>query len=218
MIACSINEIESLARRAARGAGLTWGLAEEAGKATRWLAARRLPCVNLLAGHLHANDGAAYDALVPVTTNSRWQARSGLLCPIITGAALSDISKDIAVGERITLAAVAYPLLLSAFLGRAAKANGQGFELRWSGVTILCLPGGPCIEARDQGALEADRATDVCVGATNGEGQPIERRPESVPVASEDWALLKGLAARTYVPATVESRMRGAGAGLSDND
>jgi len=218
MTECSINEVEGLARRAARGAGLTWGLAEEAAKATRWLAARRLPCVNLLARHLHTNDGVAYDAVVPDTSDTRWTARSGLLCPVITGAALSDIAKDITAGTRITLDAVAYPLLLSAFLGRAAKASGQGFELRWSGVTILCLPGGPCIEAREQGALEIDRATDVTICATTGEGQPIERRPESLHVAAEDWAVLKALAARTYVPATVESRMHGAGAGLSDND
>ena len=36
----SLNEIESLAKKAARGAGLDWGLAEEAGKTTRcWVIA-----------------------------------------------------------------------------------------------------------------------------------------------------------------------------------
>ena len=33
----SMNEVESMAKTAARGAGYSWGLAEEAGKATRWL-------------------------------------------------------------------------------------------------------------------------------------------------------------------------------------
>ena len=33
----SLNAVESTAKRAARGAGYPWGLAEEAGKATRWL-------------------------------------------------------------------------------------------------------------------------------------------------------------------------------------
>jgi hypothetical protein len=32
----SLNEIEAMAKRAVRGAGLAWGLAEEAGKALRW--------------------------------------------------------------------------------------------------------------------------------------------------------------------------------------
>ena len=31
----SLNEIEAMGRRAARGAGLHWGIAEEAGKAVR---------------------------------------------------------------------------------------------------------------------------------------------------------------------------------------
>ena len=33
----SLNEIESLCKKAARGAGMSWGLAEEAGKAAKWL-------------------------------------------------------------------------------------------------------------------------------------------------------------------------------------
>ena len=36
----SLNEIDSLCQKAARGAGLDWGLAEEAGFAAAWLAAR----------------------------------------------------------------------------------------------------------------------------------------------------------------------------------
>ena len=39
----SLNELDAMARKAARGAGYSWGLAEEAGRATRWLAAAGLP-------------------------------------------------------------------------------------------------------------------------------------------------------------------------------
>ncbi|NND22495.1 MAG: DUF3726 domain-containing protein, partial [Silicimonas sp.] len=35
----SLNEVEATAKKAARGAGYPWGLAEEAAKATRWLCA-----------------------------------------------------------------------------------------------------------------------------------------------------------------------------------
>ena len=45
----SLNEIESLAKNATRGAGRDWGLAEEAGKATRWLCAAGWPGADLLA-------------------------------------------------------------------------------------------------------------------------------------------------------------------------
>ena len=39
----SLNEIEALAKKAARGSGCSWGVAEDAGRAVRWLEARGLP-------------------------------------------------------------------------------------------------------------------------------------------------------------------------------
>ncbi|MGI9310230.1 MAG: DUF3726 domain-containing protein [bacterium] len=39
---CSLNQIEQTARKAARGGGAPWGLADEVGKALRWLHAYRL--------------------------------------------------------------------------------------------------------------------------------------------------------------------------------
>ncbi|MFV0473400.1 MAG: DUF3726 domain-containing protein, partial [Pikeienuella sp.] len=38
MIELSLNEVETLTLKAARGAGLSWGEAEDAALATRWLA------------------------------------------------------------------------------------------------------------------------------------------------------------------------------------
>ena len=45
----SSNEVDALAKKAAKGAGMPWGLAAEAGKATRWLADRGLPGPAVLA-------------------------------------------------------------------------------------------------------------------------------------------------------------------------
>ena len=36
----SLNEVQAMATKAASGCGLAWGIAEEAGLATRWLCAR----------------------------------------------------------------------------------------------------------------------------------------------------------------------------------
>lgn len=220
MIVCSSNELDALSRRAARGAGFAWGLAEEAGKAARWLAVRRLPSANLVARHLSRSDGARYDDLAPVMDGERWAARSGDMCPVIAGAALSDRARDIVPGKSVTLAAVAFPLLLTAILGRAAKATGQSFGISWTGSSVRCCPDGLYIETGDEAALEMERATDVTIqaAAADDAGLAMPRLPTSVEVAPEDWAALKALAARTYVPATEESRMRGAGAGLMDTD
>lgn len=225
MIACSANELATLARRAARGAGLAWGLAEEAGRAAHWLALHRLPGVGLLARQLSRIDGVAYAELLPDMQGEHWAAREGALCPLVTGAALGDCARDLAPGRRITLTAVERPLLLAAFLGRAAKASGRRFELRWPGVCLRCDPGGLRLDEAAPDSLTVEQAAEVTLRVTPGDGGPgdgggprLPLQPGGVEVAPDDWAVLKALAARTYVPATEESRLHGAGAGLKDND
>lgn len=52
-----------------------------------------------------------------------------------------------------------------------------------------------------------------------GDPADIEKaRPIRQPVDPKLWERLQAHAARTYVPATEASRLKGAGAGLSDND
>ena len=114
-MAFSLNEIEATCKRAARGAGLPWGLAEEAGKAARWLTARGLPGAEELAEVLARNDGKSYGDLAPVSADGVWRAPAGRLCPIVTGAALCDRAAEIAAGTEIELGAV------TRLLGDAAR-------------------------------------------------------------------------------------------------
>ena len=109
----SLNEIEAMGKRAARGAGLDWGIAEEAGKATRWLTAHGLPGPELLAELLTRNEGKSYDELAPVSADGVWLAKSGRLCPLIAGAALSDRATELAAGRAFELGPIAFPLLLA---------------------------------------------------------------------------------------------------------
>ena len=48
----TLAEVESYLRKAARACGLEWGIAEEAGKAARWLAAFNLPGPEIMLAHL----------------------------------------------------------------------------------------------------------------------------------------------------------------------
>jgi hypothetical protein len=75
----SLNEVEAMGKRAARGAGLDWGIAEEAGKAARWLTARGLPGPELLAELLTRNEGKSYEELAPASIDGVWEAKSGWL-------------------------------------------------------------------------------------------------------------------------------------------
>ena len=74
----------ALATKAARGSGLDWGLAEEAGYAVKWLQRRQLPGVAALCRYLSSrNDGNL----------TSWPNETGALgnyCPITIGAAYGD--------------------------------------------------------------------------------------------------------------------------------
>ena len=84
----SLNEIEALSKKAARGAGLSWGMSEEAAKATRWLVSHGLPAARLLADLLNQTDRVDRGGLAPVSFDGVWQAKSGQLCPLASGAAV----------------------------------------------------------------------------------------------------------------------------------
>ena len=152
MIVCSLNEVEIYGRRAARGAGMPWGLAEEAGKASRWLAERGLPGVELLVRLLMANDGRSYASMAPVIVNGRWQTPAGELCPVCSGAALSDRIDVLARGEEICLSALAYPLLLAPFLDHSWRLDDASYELRWPNVRVSVIAGGVALECQKESA------------------------------------------------------------------
>ena len=220
MIVCSLNEVETYSRRAARGAGMPWGLAEEAGKASRWLAERGLPGVELLVRLLTANDGRLYASMAPVIVDGRWQAPGGELCPVCSGAALSDRIDVLAGGGEICLSALAYPLLLVPFLDPSRRLDDACYELRWPNVRVSVFAGGVTLEYKNEPAHLGERVDEVrlSVGAY-GKAHPTHHpRTAGVKMSLSVWRAMDALAKRTYVPATEESRDRGAGAGRTDND
>ena len=213
----SLNEIEALGKRAARGTGLPWGLAEEAGKAARWLTARGLPGPELLAEILTRNDGRSHDELAPVSVEGVWRAPSGRLCPLISGAALCDRAAAIAAGREIELGPTAQPLLLAPYAASAAKLTGTPLELSWAGAMLILTPEGVSIEG-DHGSVTARSADSVRCRRAEKTVVPSPPGAPGRAVDAETWSRLNTFAHRTFAPATEASRLAGAGAGLTDND
>jgi hypothetical protein len=201
----SLNEIEAAAKKAARGAGYPWGLAEEAAKAVRWLCARDVDGCAALAQLLAQTDGAELADWAP-QIGDVWQARGGTLCPLATGAALSDR----AVAE-VQLGRIAVPVLLAPFAALAARRLGV-VTIAWPEMTALTDGDRLCL--RGAAGAAADDAA-LTIGGTLADPNPMRTRCAPDPDA---WAALLRLAHRTYAPATEQSRLRGAGAGLSDSD
>jgi hypothetical protein len=212
----SLNETEALCRKAARGAGFSWGLSEEAGRAARWLESHGIAGTMALAGLLERNDGADYANLAPLTRAPIWCATGGQLCPIISGAALCDQANAVSQGRVVTLGPIGWPVLLMPFLDAISTLTHHAIKMTWDGVTVTVRAGNVRVDglARLMGAaVETVRCTVTDDQPRNG--LPTRTRATIRP---DVLARLSTLAARTYAPATEASRIAGAGAGLTDND
>lgn len=202
----ALAEIDAQCRKAARGAGCPWGLAEEAGKAARWLSTYGLPGAEALA------------ELLGEPRNCRCAGGDGTgpQCALPLGAMLCDRAEAIARKGGFTAQNVARPLLLLPQIGRAAEALRRSYALEWDGFRFVTMPEGIAIH-RAENLNPVSVAEITCVPS---EAEPILIRPGigSRIVEPIAWAMLERLAHKTYVPATAASRSAGAGAGLTDND
>jgi len=213
----SFNEVDVLSKRAARGAGLPWGLAEEAGKATRWLMTYGFPGLEILQDILEYNDSLRDDDRLPVSMEGVWQAPKGILCPIVAGAILCDRAAEITNEHGIKFGSTLQPLALAPFVATAARISGGVFELNWDEVAMVI--GASEVSATNRGADLTKHATGSvrCRRVQQVVTDPVKRMTNCT-VDAQVWARLNDYAYRTFAPASEASRLAGAGAGLTDND
>ena len=212
----TLAETESYLRKAARACGLDWGIAEEAGKAARWLGAFNLPGPEIMLAHLQNLEGQDYRRFIPDCSVQPWRSSGELMCPVITGAALADRSAQMLEGTQFELGRTAYPLLLAATVGQAARCHQAVFTTAWSGVRVSCFENGLSIEgSRDDLTL----AVVDAVGCYRDDLEIPQQMPSTLAyqIDSAAFKMIDELAFKTYAPATEASRA-GAGAGLTDND
>ncbi|MDU8911813.1 hypothetical protein [Aestuariicoccus sp. MJ-SS9] len=170
----SVTEIQTLAQKAARGAGFPPSQAEAFGRAAA----------------LHLAEGGAPEVLL-----------AGLATPgdspILRLPLLMDdiLRAREALGNEVTLS-------LHGDDGQLAPVYARALPLGLRGIDIEEIAGEP---SKLHITLDPEART------------PCKLPPRvDAPQALIDR--LNDLAARTYVPATEESRLKGAGAGLTDND
>ena len=207
----SLNEIEVTAKKAARGAGYPWGLAEEAAKATRWLCIHGIDGSAALAALLQQIDSSDVADWSPVIGDVTWHASGHVLCPVATGAAIADRAHEFAV-KNVTLGSIAQPILLVPFASFLAQQAKNTVTVTWPEATAVT---GDERFRLDGPLPDVSPWATVAIGGEVGEpGRRCHRaHPES-----DTWKVLNAFAHRTYAPATEESRLKGAGAGLCDND
>jgi len=192
VIALSLNEVETLSTKAARGAGFSWGLAEDIGRAARRIAVED---DNWGVAMLSLAENAQSFAAPDPARAARWRKGEAdkpaerPLCPIRTAALLLDDPLPASVLP-LTITGVGLPVWLDAMLRHSAMR--------------MARPVGPATRAD----VVIERRADIEQPATGRRGAIDERT----------LAALNSFAARTYVPESERSRARGAGGGRVDDE
>lgn len=211
----SRNEVETLCAKAARGAGMTWGHADEAGGAVGWLQARGIDGAAALLAVLEMMEGRY---VAPVVAPGHWTADGGgPLCPIAAGAALCDF-RDLPEGRLdgagLMFGPVGRPVILLPFLAGVARHLGAGIAMTWDGGSVRIDAQGRCGGDVKRLAGQPVAAVTLTLAAT-GPDTVFAEGPK--PCDHGILARLNDLALRTTVPPSDRSR-DDAGAGTGDND
>ena len=212
----SLNEIEQTVRKAVRGRGLPWGIADEAGKAVRCLHQLEFEVTGQLIRVLDEADVGEVSDPLSAYRDGAWQSKSGKLSPLLAGPSLCDFM-DFGGVPRVEMSHVVCPVLLAGFLANAVSEGRNAIRLSWPGVSLEISCNRIGIHGNAEG-LEA-RLEDhvVCEHIAGLDRLPGSARTGQVWVDDAAWTRLEQYAKRTYVEGTEASRA-GAGAGLLDND
>ena len=207
----SCNEAEALCLKAARGAGLSWGLAEEAGFAARWLYARGVDGPGTLLAHLDQISAASSDL---VWADGVLRAGDGdMLCPIAVGAALSDFAA--VCRDSVRAGPVDRPLLVLPFVHQIARESGGPVALTWAGGRVSVSAAGEVTGAL--AALAAADAAEIAITPVTAAPEATSAPHAVAATATDTITRLNAYAMLTTVPASAASRAD-AGSANGDND
>ena len=220
----TLAELESLAKRALAGRGAPPGLDEDAAFATAWLESRGLPALPALVAQLARQP----IALRPLEGGDGSLDAGGQSAVLLCGA-LVDLAVLQGSGGTLVVRNLSDPLFLLPLADRRRRA-GWSFELGWGGRAAACIDkrNGAGLMVKP-GDLAHATAVDVRI-AVHGDALAMtlpqidyeahRRRALATGLLVDDllWHRLGEHAASALVPATAESRERGAGASISDNE
>lgn len=224
----SLNETASLLRLAAKGAGYSWGHADEVSRAGYWLTSRNFPAPALIANllrQLQTEDRV--DHFMPVMEQGDsahttvFKAVGSYLCPILLGSTISDGVVLINRSDKICCFNVKSPALLLPFIADLSQRLNQTVSVSFDSNKVIVDDTHIRVDNRDVMSLEVAKSIVVALHIENEFVFGKADKPEQcsrVSVEPAIWQLLEEFAHRTYAPATESSRLLGAGAGTLDND
>ena len=196
----SLYEIETTVKRVARHQGLSWGIAEEAGKIVRSLEQSELPGLESF-NRLVSFPYNKCQTFIDLNKNNHKN-----LCPIHFGLFFLDQSHDPDLHQSFKFLNMQEPLLAIPLLIKAAQKNLISFEFTSTELKFLISSGNIMILDKNQ---IPHQSNNITMKISN------KRQPQ---YSEETWDRLYELSLETYVEETEEKKLSFAGAGLTDND
>jgi len=202
----SFSEIETTSKRASKAAGFSWGIAEEVGKNIKNLEMFGLPGVKNL--NLYFKKIKKNPPEKPSKIQKKNKFKSKELCPIYCGTAFLDSCKKLENLKIIKFFNLSYPLLLLPFLSRASDIVGKKISVKYEKNNFL---------------LNFDKT----IFSNSANNSKIITKTKEISItflennnsfSLKEWKELYKLSEETFVRETESLKIKGAGAGLTDND
>ena len=202
----STSEINTVSKRAARAAGYSWGIAEEVGKCISSIEMYGISGVENLNNYFKTITDIKPEGPKQIKKNNKLNDKS--LCPIYTGLKLIDNYKSVDDIKQLKFINLDYPLLLLPFVNKLSYLIGKRIEIAIDEINVECNLN-KCVLADHQiKSAIIKKAKTLTISILENENN----------FSSKTWNELYELSTETFVEETEQSKQKGAGASLQDND
>ena len=200
----SFSEIETISKRASRGAGFSWGVSEEIGKSVRLLEMFGLPGILYLKSYLEQINNYNYQKITLISADNI--SNNIPYCPISVGVNFMDQVYNLEKIDKIYFSNLAYPLLVVPFLSRSSEIIGKKILLNLENYKFLFNFNQSILSNFNNSLIS--KTTNFFMSFSQNEDN----------FDKTTWDTLYKISQKTFVDESESSKKTSAGAGLIDND
>ena len=201
----TLSEIDTTSKRATRGAGFSWGIAEEVGKNMRLLELFGLSGIKNLNKYLKDYKKKKFQKITLISDIN--EANKYPFCPIILGTNFIDQIKLLDKKNNIQISNIAFPILFLPFVSRASEIVGKKIFLKIEEKEFLLN--------LNQSIYSNYLKNEILENCNTANITFIENNNS---FNENEWKELYKLSEDTFVEETESLKIGAAGAGLTDND
>ena len=208
----SLGEIEAQCKKAAKGVGLSWGVAEEAGLIARHLSELHLPGPDAIYSNLKFVEDNKEETLgIDLRVLKQFNKP---LNGFLLGIALLDNLAEFIQQELNVPNKVIGPLAIVGALLRLQNEK-YFFSVEWENCQIIVNQNGLKVNGPN---LNPHSVKGLLISISRSSTKLVFKKISKERSEIYNWASLTHMAHKTYVPESFKSRLLGAGAGDNENE